>query len=125
MFGARLSHGKIIGGEHTIAYAPNFIQSGSHALIYHSNLLIQAALPVVKPYGTVGLGLIHSGGTSSTSFGSKFAVNYGGGVKAMAGPAGVSFDVRGYTIPKISISGFDAQQRSNFIEVSAGVVFSF
>jgi hypothetical protein len=123
-FGARFGHGKVIGGEHSFAYAPNFIQSGSHAFFYHSNLRIQAPLPVLKPYGTAGAGLIHSGGTPLTSFGTRFAINYGGGVKAMAGPIGVDLDVRGYTIPSVSIFAFD-EQRLTFLQVSAGVVFSF
>src|SRR5262249_37184047 len=28
VFGIRYGHGKVIGGEHTLAYAPNFIESG-------------------------------------------------------------------------------------------------
>src|ERR1043165_8158966 len=35
VYGARLGHGKTIGGEHTFEYAPNFIDSNSHAFIYH------------------------------------------------------------------------------------------
>ena len=124
VFGARFGHGKVIGGEHTFAYTPNFIQSGNNAFIYHSNLRIQAPLPVLKPYGTIGAGLVHSGGTSGTSFGTKFAFNYGGGVKAMAGPVGVDLDLRGYTIPSVTFSAF-SQQRLTFLQVSAGVVFSF
>ncbi len=99
VFGLRLSHGKIIGGEHTISYAPNFIQSGNNAFIYHSNLLVQAPLKVAKPYATIGAVLVHSSGDTFSSFGTAFAFNYGGGLKAMAGPVGVSFDIRGYTIP--------------------------
>jgi hypothetical protein len=123
VFGLRLSEGKVIGAEHTIAYAPNFIESGTSALIYHSNLLLQLPIPVVKPYGTVGLGLIHSGGI--TSFGTKLIVDYGGGVKVMAGPTGLDLDIRGYRAPKISLAGLTAQQRLDFFQVSAGVVFKF
>jgi hypothetical protein len=124
VFGGRLGHGKVVGGEHTLAYAPNFIQNGNGAFIYHSNFRLQAPLPVVTPYGTVGAGLIHTGGTSTTSFGTEFAINYGGGAKVMAGPIGVSLDVRGYTVPKATFSSF-VQQRLTFVQVSAGVVFAF
>src|SRR5215471_5768925 len=47
VFGIRYGHGKVIGGEHTLAYAPNFISSNSKAFIYNSNLLLQAPLPKV------------------------------------------------------------------------------
>jgi hypothetical protein len=53
VFGGRLSHGSVIGGEHTLAYAPNFIQSGNNAFIYHSNFRVQAPLPVVKQNWTL------------------------------------------------------------------------
>jgi hypothetical protein len=122
VFGLRLSHGKIIGGEHTISYAPNFIQSGNTAFIYHSNLLIQGPWKI-KPYGTAGIGLIHSSGDTFSTFGTAFAFNYGGGLKAMAGPVGVSFDIRGYTVPQVSYSNVTAQQHLNFLQVSAGIVF--
>jgi len=124
VFGVRLGHGKVLGGEHTFAYAPNFIESSAHAVIYHSNLLVQAPLPVAKPYGTVGLGLVHSGGLAPSSFGTKFAVNYGGGLKVMAGPVGLGFDLRGYAVPRVSVAGFPVQQRLDFFQVSVGAVFT-
>src|SRR6266700_131867 len=49
VFGIRYSHGKVIGGEHTLAYAPNFIDSQAKAIIYNSNLMVQALLPKVHP----------------------------------------------------------------------------
>src|SRR5690242_2618359 len=61
-FGARISHGGVFGGEHTIAYSSNFVDADTHAVIYNSNLLIQAPTPIVRPYGTVGLGLIGTSG---------------------------------------------------------------
>src|ERR1041385_3320214 len=92
VFGLRYSHGSVIGGEHTLAYAPNFLVSGGHALIYNSDLLIQAPLPKVTPYGTAGLGAIFTwadSGNTLGDIGTKFAVNYGGGVKIYpAGPVG-------------------------------------
>ena len=64
-FGLRFSHGKVVGGEHTIAYAPNFLEADTKAIIYNSNVLVQAPLPKVKPYVTAGLGSIFSFGTDS------------------------------------------------------------
>src|SRR5256885_14856840 len=66
LFGIRFSQGKIIGGEHTLAYAPNFLVSGGRALIYNSDLLIQAPLPKITPYATAGLGVIFTWAKSST-----------------------------------------------------------
>ena len=141
VFGIRYSHGKIIGGEHTLAYAPNFISSNSKAFIYNSDLLIQAGFPKIKPYGTVGLGTIFtwsqdsSGRPALGDIGSKFAINYGGGVKIMpAGPVGVRFDIRGYTLPgvkfnlpaSVATQSVRTQSQSlNFIEYGFGIVFKF
>src|SRR5215475_7857657 len=58
VYGIRFSHGRVIGMEHTLAYAPNFIESEIKAVVYDSDLLVQAPLPVVRPYGTVGLGAV-------------------------------------------------------------------
>ena len=58
VFGIRYGHGSVIGGEHTLACAPNFLVSGGRALIYNSDLRIQAPLPKVNPYVAAGLGAI-------------------------------------------------------------------
>jgi hypothetical protein len=124
VFGFRLGHGKVFGGEHTLAFAPNFVESSNRAFIYHSNLLIHAPLPVARLYGTAGLGLIQVGGSAPSSFGTKLAVNYGGGIKVMAGSAGLGFDLRGYAVPSVSVSGFPLQQRLDFFQVSVGVILA-
>ena len=54
MFGVRFSHGGVFGGEHTLAFAPNFIAADTKAYFYNSNIRIQAPLPVVRPYRTIG-----------------------------------------------------------------------
>jgi len=126
VFGIRLSHGKLIGGEHTFAYAPNFIESQTKAVIYNSNLLIQVPTPKVKPYVTAGLGGVFTSGNSIRDFGNKFAINYGGGLKIFpAGPVGAVFDVRGYSIPDIKTQTLTVGQTLNIIEVSVGVAFSY
>jgi opacity protein-like surface antigen len=142
VFGIRFSHGNVIGGEHTLAYAPNFLVSGGRALIYNSDLLIQAPLPKVTPYATAGLGAIFTWSSSNSGttqafgdIGTKFAINYGGGLKIMpGGPVGVRFDIRGYTLPSVSFnipSSIANQtvkttnQNLNFFEYGFGVVFKF
>ncbi len=124
VFGVRLGHGKVFGGEYTAEYAPNFISSDSHAWIFHGNARFQIPIPVLKPYATAGVGLLNSSG-SVTSLGTEFLFNYGGGVNFTVGPLGANFDVRGYTAPSVHVSGFTLQNNLNFIQVSAGVVFVF
>jgi len=127
VFGVRFGHGRIFGGEHTLAFAPNFIDADTKAVIYNSNFRIQAPLPVVRPYGTVGLGLIGTSGDGLGVFGTKFALNYGGGVKFLpAGPVGIAVDVRGYAVPSTEFRVFTTEsQRVDFLEVTVGVVFAF
>jgi hypothetical protein len=125
VFGVRFGHGNVFGGEHTLAFAPNFIDADTKAIIYNSDIRLQAPLPVVKPYGVVGLGLIGTSGDGVGRFGTKFAINYGGGVKFLpAGPVGLQVDVRGYSVPSTEFKVFTTQDQTvNFLEVSVGVVF--
>lgn len=120
LFGLRFGSGRVWGHEETIAYAPNFLESSSKAVFLNSNLVLQAPLPVFKPYATAGLGSILSWGSGVGDIGSKFAINYGGGIKLKpAGPVGVRFDARGY-------SAFGVQDQTLKLgEVSVGVLFSF
>jgi opacity protein-like surface antigen len=141
-FGARFGHGKVAGGEHTIAYAPNFLDSDTKAVIYNSNFLFQAPLPKIKPYGTAGMGTIISWGDDAAGrpslgkIGTKFAINYGGGVKVFpAGPVGVRFDIRGYLIPgvKFNLPSFTDPTQTvqaeshtlNMLEAGVGIIFRF
>jgi hypothetical protein len=120
VFGFRFGHGRVFGGEHTLAYTPNFIDSATKAVIYNSNFLVQLPTPGVRPYATVGLGSVFTSGETITDIGNKFAINYGGGVKITpAGPVGARIDVRGYSLPSVQ------DQTLNIIEVSVGVVFGF
>lgn len=120
VFGIRAGHGRVWGGEHTLAYAPNFLDTNSKAIIYSSNVRIQVPTPVIRPYATAGLGWVLSSGKGVSDIGTKFAVNYGGGVKVtFLGPIGGRIDVRGYTIPSVQ------SQTLNLVEVSLGVFFGF
>lgn len=132
---------RIIGMEHTFGYSPDFVRpeifsstGGSRALIYNSNVILNAPLGRLVPYATAGLGLMTSNRffalptpfplaatALGTKFGNHFAVNYGGGVKMvrLLGPLGVRFDVRGYTMPDVF------SQSLNLFEVTGGLHFSF
>jgi len=140
-FGARFSAGRVIGFEQSIGYSPRFAKPGVKAFQTDSNLLIQGPGNVV-PYGMVGFGLVRTWGREIPdlanagevaaflfSVGSNFAINYGGGLKVrrIAGPIGLSIDVRGYTLP-----GFEAVIENNatkkglsFIQTTAGLVFTW
>jgi hypothetical protein len=123
VFGARFSGGQLIGFEQTLAFSPNFLESSRRAFSTQSNLLIGIPTGHVVPYGTAGVGLIATYGDSLDfgDIGTKFAVNYGGGIKFrnLAGPLGVRFDVRGYSVPGVF------SQTLNFVEGSVGLLFSF
>jgi hypothetical protein len=142
MFGLRVSQGGIVGTDHTFAYAPNFLEASTKAFIYNSDFLLQAPLPKVKPYGVAGLGTIFSWGTdngrpSFAKIGTKFALNYGGGIKVFpAGPVGIRFDVRGYVVPDAKfnvpvspltdpLATIKSQgQTLNLLEAGFGIIFS-
>jgi hypothetical protein len=123
VFGVRFSGGRVIGFEQTLAYSPNFLESSRRAFNTQSNLHISFPAGRVVPYATAGVGLITTFGDSFTlaDIGTKFAVNYGGGLKLrkLAGPLGVRFDVRGYSVPGVF------SQTLNFVEGSVGLLFSF
>jgi hypothetical protein len=141
-FGIRGGHARVFGSEHTFAYSPNFIESKTKAVILNSNILIQAPVPKIKPYGTAGIGTIFTWGSddgrpSIGKIGTKFALNYGGGVKVFAaGPIGLRFDIRGYAIPgaKFNIPVPTAtdplatvksqSETLNLLEVGFGIIFS-
>jgi hypothetical protein len=118
-FGIRFGHGKVFGGEHSLSYAPDFLDSQSKAILYSSNFRIQAPFPVIRPYATAGLGTILSWGSGVSDLGTKFAVNYGGGVKIMPGKVGVNIGLRGYAVPSVQ------SQTLYITEASVGVNFGF
>jgi hypothetical protein len=130
---------RVFGLEHTLGIMPDFAApsvfesiENSSGLVYNSNLVLNLPMGRFVPYATVGLGLVHSGriflyepGIGGPAvmqdFGTRFAVNYGGGVKfeRLAGPMGVRFDVRGYSLPDTF------QETLNMFEASGGLTFSF
>jgi hypothetical protein len=127
---------RVIGWENTFAYSPNFgrpeglstTDDDARALIYSSNLVLNVPLERIVPYATVGLGLLSSKRILrdptellTREFGTEFAINYGGGLKLtrLAGPVGLRFDVRGYTLPDVF------SERLNVLEVSGGIIFTF
>ena len=116
-----------LGHEHTIGFSSGFLVptgvsafTNANGFVYNSNVLLHVKVGRVVPFVTAGLGLIHQYGSPNLQTGTKFAVNYGGGMKfpKLLGPLGLRFDVRGYTA-----TGFTSGSL-NMIEVSGGVLLS-
>lgn len=128
VFGFRLGYGFVpfFGMEHTLAFSSDYLfPSGAsfkdaNGFVYNSNLIFDFPIGKAVPYFTTGLGLIHQYGDSGLPVGTKFAVNYGGGLKfpRMAGPLGLRFDLRGYRAGVFS-------EKLNLFEASGGVMLSF
>jgi hypothetical protein len=121
VFGVRFNTSDaFIGFEHTLAYSPNFLDSDAFAIIPNSNLIIGVPALRIRPYGTAGVGVIVTGGDGPASFGTKFAFNYGGGVKiSLIGSLGFRADVRGYMLPALQ------DQTLHVFETSAGLLIGF
>jgi hypothetical protein len=132
-YGIRFSGGRRVGFEQNISYSPRFARSGVKAFQMDSNLIMQPR-GNVAPYVTAGLGFIHTWGqkysedldplkmaSSAFSFGKKFSLNYGAGIKIrrIAGPLGLNIDIRGYTIPGVHDGSL------NFLKTSLGAVFTW
>jgi hypothetical protein len=131
VLGIRYSGTRPITFEGGLSYSPHFLTNDQKSLQIHTNLLAQFP-GHISPYATAGVGLLSTwGGGSSTGilaplgsifdFGTRFAFNYGGGLKIrnMAGPLGLRFDIRGYTAPWIYDSTL------NIFEMSAGAMLSW
>ena len=130
VFGLRLSGNFIpmLGHEHTLGFSSDYLYPRStraireaKGFVYSSNLIVNVPARGVIPYLTGGVGIIHQYGDDDLPIGTKFAVNYGGGLRIprMFGPLGLRFDARGYTAMGL-FSG-----KLNMLEVSAGLLISF
>jgi hypothetical protein len=130
VFGVRFDTGfaALLRLEHTIAFSNNLLYpsdrtdgTSAKGILLNSNLLVNIPVGRVVPYATVGLGLISQWGADNLPIGTKFAINYGGGLKLckLAGPLGFRIDARGYTAVKVFSHAF------NMFEISGGLMFSF
>lgn len=116
------------GMEHTLAFSSDYLFPKGIAavheakgVLYNSNLMVNFPIRVNRaiPYITAGIGFIHQYGSANLPVGTRFAANYGGGLKfpRLAGPVGLRFDVRGYRVGSIS-------NKLNLFEISSGVMLS-
>jgi opacity protein-like surface antigen len=109
VYGAAIGFtGPVVGFEVDLGYAPNFFElddefgalgSEGSVTTAMANLLVSAPLGRVRPYGTVGAGLMRSNLRFLDFFdditSNDFGVNYGGGVMVFLGDnLGLRGDIR-------------------------------
>jgi len=134
VFGFRLNTNFVpmIGLEHTLGFSTDYLTpqvvlnpGSSRGFIYSTNLLINLPVGGAVPYATAGVGLIRQYGSSNPPIGTRFAFNYGGGLKfpRLVGALGLRLDVRGYRAA--SIGGISSTNGFNIIEASGGLLLSF
>ncbi len=130
VYGARLSTYFVpaFGLEYTLALSSDYLfphntpgVTDTKGFVFSTNLIINIPLKIAIPYLSAGVGLIHQYGSGDPPVGTKFAFNYGGGLKfpKMIGPLGLRFDARGYTATGVFSS------KLNMLEVSGGLFISF
>jgi hypothetical protein len=128
MYGFRIGTNfvRFFGMEHTLAFSSDYLFPHSVAeiksakgFVYSSNMIFNIPIGKLVPYVTAGAGLLHQYGDNDMPVGTKFAFNYGGGVKRprLIGPLGVRFDLRGYRAGVIS-------NKLNILEISGGILLS-
>ncbi len=119
---------QVIGWENTVAFSPNLtasdifpINSEVRGFLYHSNVVLNLPIGHMVPFATAGMGLLTPYGPGFKPFGTRFAFNYGGGLKLprLAGILGLRFDVRGYAVPDVNM------QTLHMFEASGGLMFTF
>ncbi len=129
IFGLRVATNIVpfFGMEHTLAFSSDYLfphnfsaVKDANGFVYNSNLIFNIPVGKVVPYLTAGAGLVHQYGASDLPVGTRFAFNYGGGLKFphLAGPLGLRFDMRGYRVGTVS-------NKLNILEVSGGILISF
>ncbi len=134
VFGFRLGLNFVpmLGMEHTVAFSSDYLVphnisaiTNPKGFVYNANLIVSLPLGRTVPYVTAGIGLIHQYGNSDlpseAQVGTKFAFNYGGGMKfpRLWGPFGLRFDLRGYTATGVFSSSL------SMFEVTGGLLISF
>ncbi|NLT66273.1 MAG: hypothetical protein GXX84_06670 [Acidobacteria bacterium] len=130
VYGFRLSNSIVpmFAMEHTLGFSSDYLFPGSGSavseakgFVYNSNLVLNLPFRPFSavPYLTAGAGLLHQYGSSDLPVGTRFAYNYGGGLKfpRIAGPLGLRFDLRGYS------AGVFANNL-NLLEFSGGLYLS-
>jgi hypothetical protein len=117
-----------LGHEHSFGFSSGYLVPSSvsaftnpKGFVYNSNLILGVKIGRAVPFVTAGIGLIHQYGAPALEVGTKFAVNYGGGLNfpRLLGPLGLRFDVRGYTATGLNSGNL------SMLEVTGGILLSF
>ncbi|MDA2927603.1 hypothetical protein MYX78_10320 [Acidobacteria bacterium AH-259-G07] len=127
VFGARFEKDffVILGFENTLAVSANSVLTTAGeddgGLYYTSNLVVNLPIRRMLTFFTWGLGVSHKFGDSFPDVGSRFATNFGTGVKLrrLAGPIGLRMDYRRFTIHSV------LDENVNTNEVSVGIIFTY
>jgi hypothetical protein len=115
------------GMEHTLGYSSDYLFPKSitaigdaKGFVFNSNLILSLPTGHMVPYITAGIGFVHQYGSPNLPIGTKFAVNYGGGLKfpRLVGPLGFRADARAYTATGLF------SHKLNMLEVSGGLLIS-
>ncbi len=130
VYGVRVSNGFAawLKLEYTFAFSNDLLfpsgasdVTGARGVIVNANLLVNIPVGRIVPYVTAGVGLISQFGSDNLPVGTKFAGNYGGGIKLpkLAGPIGIRIDGRGYTATRVF------SRALNMFELSGGLLVTF
>ncbi len=131
LYGARAEFDfhRVIGIEENVGFSPKLFNSDLfpaevsdvRGLLYSSNLVLNLPLGHFVPYVQGGVGFIKPWGTGLKAFDTSFAGSYGGGLKLdrLIGPAGLRFDVRGWTVPDVAGSTL------NLLEATGSITFTW
>ena len=133
--------GPILGFESEIAFVDNFFGEtpllASDVMTLMGNLMLAPKLGPVRPYATVGLGIIKTSieftaGNLLESDNTDFAWNIGGGVMILFGDhVGIRGDIRYFhAFQALEILGIDLDlggesRKLDFGRAAAGLVFAF
>jgi hypothetical protein len=123
---------KVLGIEQNLAFSPrlfnatlfpNGVQgSDARGILYSSNLVVNVPIGHFVPFATAGVGLLKAWNFDVNPLSdTKFAVNYGGGIKLnrLAGPVGLRFDLRGWSVRDVF------GENLNMFEASGGITFTW
>ena len=129
--------GPVFGFEQEFAYAKNFFGEaptyGSDVLTVMSNIIVNAPIPVVRPYAVGGVGLIRAHveptvGSLLSLSNNSFGWDIGGGVIVGSSHVGVRGDIRDFhTFQDIEFAGinFAGEEKLDFGRASIGLFLKF
>jgi len=131
--------GPVFGFEQEFAYAKNFFGEAptydSDVFTAMSNIILNAPIPVVRPYAVGGVGLIRShlepsvgSILSASAANNSFGWDLGGGLIVGGSRFGVRGDIRYFhTFQDLEFAGLNlsGEEKLNFGRAAVGLFFKF